>query len=29
MRQTDLGGRVVYGKGMKQLDCWECGFESR
>ena len=28
MRQTDLGGRVVYGIGMKQLDGWDCGFES-
>ena len=26
---TDAGGREVYGVGLRQLACWDCGFESR
>ena len=29
IRLTDLGGRVVYSTGMKQLNVWDGGFESR
>ena len=26
---SDAGGRAVYGVGLLQLTCWDCGFESR
>ena len=25
---TDTSGRAVLGKGLRPLDCWDCGFES-
>jgi len=24
-----LGGRAVWGLGLRSLACWDCGFESR
>jgi len=27
--EVDASGRAVSGVGLRPLDCWDCGFESR